>query len=67
MLTLDARLTMHNVHYQLSLMTSIRQAILEDRYPAFLLEFFDNFCGSRLKAPQWAVDALRGVGVDLLQ
>ncbi|KAH8690892.1 queuine tRNA-ribosyltransferase [Talaromyces proteolyticus] len=58
-------LTMHNVQYQLSLMDSIREAILEDRYPAFLLDFFDKYYGSRLKSPQWAVDALRGVGVDL--
>ncbi|CRG92794.1 queuine tRNA-ribosyltransferase [Talaromyces islandicus] len=59
-------LTMHNVHYQLSLMNSIRQAILDDRYPAFLLDFFDKYYGSRQNSPQWAVDALRGVGVDLL-
>jgi queuine tRNA-ribosyltransferase len=58
---------MHNVHYQLSLMSSIRQAILDDRYPAFLRDFFDKYYGSRLNSPQWAVDALRRVGVDLHQ
>lgn len=57
---------MHNVHYQLSLMRDIRQAILQDQYPAFLRRFFADFYGSRERAPQWAVDALRGVGVDLL-
>ena len=56
---------MHNVQYQLSLMQSIREAILQDRYPDFIREFFDKFYGST-KIPQWAVDALRGVGVDLL-
>lgn len=46
-------------------MKSIRQAILEDRYPSFIIKFFDDYYGSRFKAPQWAVDALKGVGVDL--
>ncbi|KAM0095839.1 hypothetical protein ACP6JD_000650 [Aspergillus fumigatus] len=59
-------LTIHNVHYLLNLMGSARQAILEDRYPAFLREFFDNLYGDKAKFPEWAVTALRGVGVDLL-
>lgn len=57
---------MHNVHYQLSLMNSIREAVLEDRYPAFIRKFFEDYYGSRVNAPKWAVDALRSVGVDLL-
>ena len=57
---------MHNVHYLLSLMGSARQAILEDRYPAFLREFFTKLYREPLKFPEWAVNALRGVGVDLL-
>jgi queuine tRNA-ribosyltransferase catalytic subunit len=59
-------LTMHNVQYQLSLMGSIREAILEDRYPAFIRKFFEDYYGSRQKAPEWAVDALKRVNVDLL-
>lgn len=48
-------------------MGSARQAILEDRYPEFLREFFSNlYKGDKLKYPKWAVEALRGVGVDLL-
>ncbi|EED18298.1 queuine tRNA-ribosyltransferase [Talaromyces stipitatus ATCC 10500] len=58
-------ITMHNVQYQLSLMASIRQAIIEDRYPGFIRKFFDDYYGTRFKAPEWAVDALRGVNVDL--
>jgi queuine/archaeosine tRNA-ribosyltransferase len=57
---------MHNVHYQLTLMGDVRQAILEDRYPAFLRQFFDDLYGDRSKSPEWAIAALRGVGVDLL-
>jgi len=44
-------------------MRRVREAILEDKYPAFVKLFF-----SRLHpegAPLWAVEALKGVGVDL--
>lgn len=59
-------LTMHNVHYQLTLMRRVREAILADRYPAFLREFFAKLYDDKSKYPEWAVTALRGVGVDLL-
>ena len=58
-------LTMHNVHYQLNLMARVRQAILEDRYPAFVKEFFGALYEDSSQYPGWAVDALRGVGVEL--
>lgn len=62
-----ARLTIHNVHFLLNLMGAARQAILEDRYPAFVRQFFsDIYDGDKSKYPQWAVGALRGVGMDLL-
>jgi queuine tRNA-ribosyltransferase len=54
---------MHNVHYQLELMREARDAILEDRYPAFVKEFFAQLYPEG--APQWARDALKGVGVVL--
>lgn len=61
-------LTIHNVWYQLALMRRVRAAIVEDRYPGFLKEFFsDLHGGDRSKYPEWAVDALRGVGVELLE
>ncbi|KAL1865397.1 hypothetical protein Plec18167_009443 [Paecilomyces lecythidis] len=59
-------LTMHNVHYLLTLMGSARQAIIEDRYPDFVREFFGKLYKNRSDIPKWAVEALRGVGVDLL-
>lgn len=60
-------LTMHNVHYQLNLMRLVREAILEDRYPQFLHEFFANlYDKDKSKYPEWAVTALKGVGVNLL-
>ncbi|KAG9238486.1 tRNA-guanine(15) transglycosylase-like protein [Amylocarpus encephaloides] len=61
-------LTMHNVWYQLALMRSVREAVIEDRFPAFLHQFFrDLHRGEKSKYPDWAVEALRTVGVDLLQ
>ena len=47
-------------------MGSVRQAILEDRFPAFLRQFFHNFYGDKSNYPPWAVGALREVGVDLM-
>jgi len=58
---------MHNVHHQLSLMRGVRAAIIEDRYPTFLHDYFaKRYDGDMTKTPMWAVTALRMVGVDLL-
>jgi len=60
-------LTLHNVAYVLGLMNSARKAIVEDRYPDFLRTVFGKWHnGDKTKFPKWAVDALSGVGVDLL-
>lgn len=59
-------LTMHNINHLLSLMKAIRNAIFEDRYPAFIKDFFaTKFHDTRY--PDWAVGALRRVGIDLLE
>ena len=60
-------LTMHNVHYQLNLMKRAREAIMADRYPQFVKEFFGKlYRWEKDKYPKWAVTALRDVGLDLL-
>lgn len=59
-------LTMHNVHFLLQMMGSARLAIVEDRFPAFLREWFVRRFGGKEGIPSWAVGALRGVGVDVL-
>ncbi|KAI5845351.1 queuine tRNA-ribosyltransferase [Tricharina praecox] len=60
-------LTMHNVAYLLKLMNNARTAVVEDRYPQFLRDTFGRWYGGDKEAfPKWAVDALKGVGVDLL-
>lgn len=60
-------LTMHNVWYQLNLMREARDAIIADNFPAFVKRFFKNLHQDKDKYPEWAVNALRGVGVDLIQ
>jgi len=60
-------LSMHNVHYLLDLVRRAREAIIERRYPAFVRAYFARLYGNEKgRYPPWAVDALRGVGVDLL-
>ncbi|KAF2805828.1 queuine tRNA-ribosyltransferase [Mytilinidion resinicola] len=59
-------LTIHNVQYQLNLMKRARHAILEDKYPAFVKDFFGKVYSDKTNFPVWAVEALKGVGVDLL-
>lgn len=59
-------LSMHNVHYLLDLLRQAREAIVDERYPSFLKAYFNKlYDGKKEEFPGWAVDALRGVGVDL--
>ncbi|KAI0020580.1 tRNA-guanine(15) transglycosylase-like protein [Xylariomycetidae sp. FL0641] len=58
-------LTIHNVWYQLDLMRQARAAIIADEFPAFIRRFFAGLYADPAKYPEWAVGALRGVGVDL--
>ncbi|KAF8313457.1 Queuine tRNA-ribosyltransferase [Clavulina sp. PMI_390] len=68
--------TLHNVVFEARLMGGARDAILEDRFPAYVQEFFDSYFGEPSKTgadsdvvvtyPRWCVDALRSVGIDLL-
>jgi queuine tRNA-ribosyltransferase len=60
-------LTLHNVWYQLDLMGRIRQAIIADRFPAFVQEFFAALYPDATGYPDWAVVALQGVGIDLVK
>lgn len=58
--------TLHNLCYMSTLMQGARDAILADRYPQYLIDFFWSYFGHRDKFPQWAVEGLMSVGVDLL-
>ncbi|KAJ2665221.1 Queuine tRNA-ribosyltransferase catalytic subunit 1 [Coemansia sp. RSA 1199] len=55
--------TVHNIAFQMRLMRDIRQAIVEDRYPQFVRSFIKTRFGKTV--PQWIVDALKSVNIDL--
>ena len=58
-------LSVHNVYYQLNLMREIREAIIEDSFPAYVRQFFANLYPEAAQYPDWAVEALKKVGIDL--
>jgi len=48
-------------------MAQVRQAINEDGFPKFVRKFFMSlYHGHKSSYPQWAIDALRSVGIDLM-
>lgn len=58
----------HNVAFQLRLMRQMREAIAKDEFPGWIKKFFYGyFGGDKTKYPQWSVNALQTVGVDLLE
>lgn len=57
-------LTVHNVAFQLRLMRRIRKSIMENNFPKFIADFMlSNFPDKRY--PEWAINALTSVGVQL--
>uniref|UniRef100_A0A672IBT5 Queuine tRNA-ribosyltransferase catalytic subunit 1 n=2 Tax=Salarias fasciatus TaxID=181472 RepID=A0A672IBT5_SALFA len=58
-------ITIHNISYQLTLMRSVRQSIVDGRFPDFIRTFMKRLFPSRDQYPSWAVDALASVNVTL--
>ncbi|KAF7782576.1 hypothetical protein Agabi119p4_1952 [Agaricus bisporus var. burnettii] len=58
-------ITLHNVTFQAQVMGRVRTAIIEDSFPTYLRSFFADYFGDT-GYPEWCVNALRSVGVDLL-
>ncbi|KAL5266531.1 hypothetical protein ACHWQZ_G003787 [Mnemiopsis leidyi] len=58
-------LTIHNIAYQLRLMSDIRKSIMEDKFPDFIRTFFSTMFPDK-SYPSWVVDALSSVGVNLV-
>jgi queuine tRNA-ribosyltransferase catalytic subunit len=49
-------------------MSQAREAIKQDRYLQFVRSFFSAlYHGDKSRYPTWAVDALKTVGIDLLE
>ncbi|KAI0066163.1 tRNA-guanine transglycosylase [Artomyces pyxidatus] len=58
--------TLHNLTFQAQVMGRARDAIMNGTFPTYLREFFSNYFGDT-GYPEWCVNALRSVGVDLLE
>ncbi|KAJ7462344.1 tRNA-guanine(15) transglycosylase-like protein [Mycena galericulata] len=58
--------TLHNITFQAQVMGGARDAILTGTFPDYLRAFFANYFGD-FGYPEWCVNALRSVGVDLLE
>lgn len=58
--------TQHNLVFQAQLMGRARDAIVRGTFPQYLKSFFAEYFGNK-GYPEWCVNALRSVGVDLLE
>ncbi|XP_070648931.1 queuine tRNA-ribosyltransferase catalytic subunit 1 isoform X2 [Bos indicus] len=58
-------LTIHNIAYQLRLMSAVRASIVEKRFPAFVRDFMSTMYGDPTLCPTWATEALASVGITL--
>jgi len=59
-------LSIHNVAHQLKLMKKARDAIIEDKFPAFVAEFMRRLFPDH-QYPDWAEEAFLGVGISLIK
>lgn len=59
-------MTLHNVVFQAQVVGRARAAILDGTFPEYLKSFFARYFGDS-GYPEWCVNALRSVGVDLLE
>lgn len=59
-------ITQHNLAFQAQIMGRARDAIVDGTFPAYLRVFFSNYFKED-GYPEWCVNALRSVGVDLLE
>jgi hypothetical protein len=57
---------MHNIVFQAQVMGRAREAIISQTFPQYLKTFFAQYFGET-GYPEWCVNALRSVGVDLLE
>ncbi|XP_038937997.1 queuine tRNA-ribosyltransferase catalytic subunit 1 isoform X1 [Rattus norvegicus] len=58
-------LTVHNIAYQLQLLSAARSSILEQRFPDFVRNFMRTMYGDHSLCPAWAIEALASVGITL--
>ncbi|XP_032480989.1 queuine tRNA-ribosyltransferase catalytic subunit 1 isoform X1 [Phocoena sinus] len=58
-------LTVHNIAYQLRLMSAVRASIVEKRFPDFVRDFMGTMYGDPTLCPSWVTEALASVGITL--
>lgn len=59
-------ITLHNIVFQAQVMGRARESIIAGTFPEYLCSFFAQYFGGAAY-PEWCVNALRSVGVDLLK
>ena len=59
-------ITLHNLAFQARVMGQARDSIMDGTFPAYLHRFFADYFGDA-GYPEWCVNALQSVGVDLLE
>ena len=59
-------ISVHNVLFQLKLMSDLRESVRQDRFPTFVRDFFSANFEDKSEYPKWAVDALKTVNIGLL-
>ncbi|XP_064427196.1 queuine tRNA-ribosyltransferase catalytic subunit 1 isoform X5 [Mirounga angustirostris] len=59
-------LTVHNIAYQLQLMSAVRASIVEKRFPDFVRDFMGTMYGDPTLCPTWATEALASYISDCL-
>ncbi len=62
----DLAVTLHNLVFQAQVMGRARDTIVAGTFPDYLRSFFASYFGEA-GYPEWCVNALRSVGVDLLE
>ena len=65
-LTVYLAVTLHNLTFQAQVMGGARDAIMNSTFPSYLKTFFADYFGQD-GYPEWCGNALRSVGVDLLE
>jgi len=58
-------LTQHNVSYMMRLVTRMRQAIMDQKYPDFCRQFLRAQFSNPNDIPSWAVDAMDAAGITI--
>lgn len=65
-LSFQLEVTLHNLAFQARVMGQARDAIMSDTFPTYLRTFFAGYFDD-VGYPEWCVNALRTVGVDLFE